>query len=337
MIGVLLINLGTPSAPSTAAVRKYLRQFLSDPLVIDTHPVARWLLVNFIISPFRSPKSAQAYQKIWTERGSPLLVNTQALGRAVAEKLGPDYAVEIGMRYGQPAIESALKALLARGVSEIRVLPLYPQYSTSATGSSQEEVFRVAKKLGNPIPLRFLMPFFDHPGFVRAFAETGRPRLERFQPDHVLFSFHGLPERQIQKIDTGGQYCLKSANCCDKVIPANGLCYRAHSFASARAIAAELKLAPESYSVSFQSRLGRTPWIKPYTDLVIPELIAAGKKRIAVVCPSFVADCLETLEEIGIRAKQQAFHLGGNLELIPSLNANPIWVEAVGDMVKGES
>ncbi|HEX5034637.1 MAG TPA: ferrochelatase, partial [bacterium] len=280
MIGVLLINLGTPAVPTPSAVRRYLRQFLSDPMVIDINPVARWLLVNLVIAPFRSPKSAKAYQKIWTGHGSPLLYNTRNLGRAVAEKLGPDYAVEIGMRYGEPSIESALRHLLERGVKEIRVFPLYPQYSTSATGSSQSEVFRIAKKLGNPVPLRFLMPFFDHPGFVGAFAEIGRPYLESFQPDHVLFSFHGLPERQIEKVDLGGNHCLKSPDCCEKIIPANGLCYRAHSFASARAIAAELKLPPEKFSVSFQSRLGRTPWIKPYTDFVIPELIAAGKKRI---------------------------------------------------------
>lgn len=337
MIGVLLINLGTPAAPTTSAVRRYLRQFLSDPQVIDINPVSRWLLVNLIIAPFRSPKSAKAYQKIWTGHGSPLLVNTRSLGREVATRLGPTYAVEIGMRYGQPSIESAFQRLIERGAQEIRVLPLYPQYSSSATGSSQDEVFRVAKKIGNTLPLRFLMPFFEHPGFIKAFAEIGRPRLESFQPDHVLFSFHGLPERQIERLDTGGTHCLKSPNCCDKVIPANGLCYRAHSFATARGIAKELNLEPEKFSVSFQSRLGRTPWIKPYTDLVIPELIEAGKKRIAVYCPSFVADCLETSEEIGMRAKEQAQSLGGEIKLIPSLNANPLWVDAVCEMVRGES
>jgi len=335
MIGVLLINLGTPDAPTVPAVRRYLRQFLSDPLVIDINPVGRWLLVNLIIAPFRSPKSARAYQKIWNDRGSPLKYNSQDLADAAAEKLGQGYAVELGMRYGSPSIETAMKRLVERGASELRVLPLYPQYSTSATGSSQEEVFRVAKRMGNSLPLRFLMPFFEHPGFIRAFAEIGAPRLEEFKPDHVLFSFHGLPERQIEKVDTGGNHCLKSPHCCDKVIPANGLCYRAHSFATARAIAAELKLAPENFSVSFQSRLGRTPWIKPYTDLVLPELIRSGKKRIAVYCPSFVADCLETLEEIGIRAREQAEALGGKVELIPSLNANATWVDAVCEMVRG--
>ncbi|MCC6272604.1 MAG: ferrochelatase [Deltaproteobacteria bacterium] len=336
-IGVLLINLGTPKAPTAKDVRRYLRQFLSDPRVIDINPVGRWLLVNLIVAPFRSPKSAAAYRKIWTERGSPLLFHTQDLGRAVAERLGEDYAVEIGMRYGEPSIESALRRLFDRGVREVRILPLYPQYSSSATGSTQEEVFRVAKRMWNITPLQFLLPFFDHPGFIRAFAEVGRGRLRDFRADHVLFSFHGLPERQILKGDVGGNHCLKKPDCCDKVVPANGLCYRAHSYATARALVAELQLPAEQYTVCFQSRLGRTPWIKPYTDLVIPELAKAGKKRLAVFCPAFVADCLETLEEVGMRARKQFRALGGeDLLLIPSLNAEPAWVEAVCAMVKGD-
>ncbi len=336
-IGVLLINLGTPKAPTAKDVRRYLRQFLSDPRVIDINPVGRWLLVNLIIAPFRSPKSAAAYRKIWTERGSPLLFHTQDLGRAVAERLGENYAVEIGMRYGEPSIESALRRLFDRGVREVRILPLYPQYSSSATGSTQEEVFRVAKRMWNITPVQFLLPFFDHPGFIRAFAEVGRDRLREFQADHVLFSFHGLPERQILKGDVGGNHCLQKPDCCDKIIPANGLCYRAHSYATARSLAAALELPAERYTVCFQSRLGRTPWIKPYTDLVIPELAKAGKKRLAVFCPAFVADCLETLEEIGMRAREQFRSLGGeDLLLIPSLNAEPVWVEAVCAMVKGD-
>ncbi|MFO1463978.1 MAG: ferrochelatase [bacterium] len=336
MVGVLLINLGTPAAPTTAAVRRYLREFLSDPRVIDINPLGRWLLVNLIIAPFRSPKSAAAYRKIWTERGSPLLFHTQDLGKAVAEGLGAGFCVEIAMRYGEPSIESALRKLFDRGVKEIRILPLYPQYSSSATGSTQEEVFRVAKRMWNIVPLQFLLPFFDHPGFIGAFAEIGAEKLRDFRADHILFSFHGLPERQILKGDVGGGHCLQRPDCCDKIVPANGLCYRAHSYATARALATSLGLRPEQYTVCFQSRLGRTPWIKPYTDLVIPELAKAGKKRLAVFCPAFVADCLETLEEIGMRAREQFRSLGGEeLILIPSLNAHPTWARAVCDMVKG--
>jgi len=337
VIGALLINLGTPEAPSTKAVRRYLREFLSDPLVIDINPIARWLMVNLLIAPFRSPKSAAAYQKIWTPEGSPLLVHARALGQAVSERVGPHFSAEIAMRYGQPSIASALKKLFDRGVQEIRVLPLYPQYSSSATGSTQEEVFRVAKRLGNPTSIKFLLPFFDHPGFIGAFAEIGRKTLEEFHPDHVLFSFHGLPERQILKGDISGGHCLQKPDCCNKVVPANGLCYRAHSFATARALAAALNIPVENYSICFQSRLGRTPWIKPYTDELIPQLIQAGKKRLAVFCPAFVADCLETLEEIGIRAHEQARSLGAeDLRLIPSLNSSPAWVETVCKMIQGE-
>ncbi len=337
MIGVLLINLGTPAAPTTAAVRRYLREFLSDPLVIDINPVSRWLLVNLLIAPFRSPKSAAAYQKIWSPEGSPLMVHTLALGQAVSEKLGAGFSVEVAMRYGEPSIESAMAKLFERGVQEIRALPLYPQYSSSATGSTQEEVFRIAKQLRNITPVKFLLPFFDHPGFIGAFAEIGRKSLDEFRPDHVLFSFHGLPERQILKGDVSGRHCLQKPDCCDKVIPVNGLCYRAHSFATARALATALNIPTEQYSVCFQSRLGRTPWIKPYTDLLIPELVRSGKKRLAVFCPAFVADCLETLEEIGIRAREQAKSLGAeDLLLVPSLNSTPAWVQAVCSMIQGE-
>ncbi len=336
MIGVLLINLGTPAAPEVPAVRRYLREFLMDPRVIDIDAFSRWLLVNFLIVPFRAPKSTRAYRMIWTREGSPLLVNTRALGRAVAAQLGENYSVEIAMRYGQPSIEAAMRKLIGRGVSTIRVLPLYPQYADSSTGSTQAKVHEVAKRLPGVPSVQFLLPFFDHPGFIQAFAEIGRPQLAKFRPDHVLFSFHGLPVRQILKEDVGGQHCLKSPECCDEIIPANGLCYRAHCFQTARALAKELQLGPEDFSVSFQSRLGRTPWIQPFTDLRIPELIKEGKRRLAVFCPAFVADCLETLEEIGIRAHDQAKDLGGDLLLIPSLNAHPTWVQTVSAMIQGK-
>ncbi len=313
MMGILLINLGTPDAPTTRSVRRYLRQFLSDPRVIDIHPVARWLLLNFIILPFRSPKSATAYQKIWTNQGSPLLFNTMALGEAVAKKLGPHYAVEVGMRYGSPSIESALNKLKKKGVLKIKALPLFPQYASSSTGSALEELSRVAGKQINTPPLSILPPFYDRPGFIESFAETGKPVLEKIRPDHVLFSFHGLPERHIQKGDP----------------------YQNHCFQTAQAIAKKIGIPDDFCSVSFQSRLGRTPWIKPYTDLVIPELIHSGKKRIVVFCPSFVADCLETLEEIGIRAKESAMAQGAeDLVLVPSLNQSPQWVETVCEIVR---
>ena len=313
MIGILLINLGTPDAPTTSAVRHYLRQFLSDPKVIDIHPIARWLLVNLIIAPFRSPKSAALYQKIWTKEGSPLLIHTENLARAVGQKLGSSYAVEIGMRYGNPSIASAVRKLVEKKVEKIRVLPLFPQYAASSTGSAIEEVSRVAGKLGNIPPIETIPPFFDHPGFIRNFAGIGKPVLERIKPDQILFSFHGLPERHIQKGDP----------------------YQKQCFRTAELIAAELGLPSDIWKVSFQSRLGRTPWIKPYTDLLLLDLAKAGKKRIVVFCPAFVADCLETLEEIGIRNREAVIACGAEtLELVPSLNSHPKWVETVCEMVR---
>lgn len=313
MTGILLINLGTPDAPTTPAVRKYLKQFLSDPRVIDIHPILRWLLLYLAVLPFRSPKSAAAYKKIWTEHGSPLLYHTQNLTLEVAQRLGQDYAVEFGMRYGRPSIETAISELSQKGADEIRVLPLFPQYASSSTGSAVAEVGRIAKKMNPPPKMTILSPFYDHSEFIRSFAEVGRPVLERIKPDHTLFSFHGLPERHIQKGDP----------------------YRDQCFITATAIAEELGLKKESCDVTFQSRLGRTPWIKPYTDLRLLELVREGKKRFVVFCPTFVADCLETLEEITIRNREAALQAGAEcVELVPSLNAHPRWVEAVCGMVR---
>jgi ferrochelatase len=334
MIGILLVNLGTPDAPTTPAVRRYLRQFLSDPRVIDIHPMARWMLVNLVIAPFRSPKSAEAYKKIWTPEGSPLLVHTNNLAKKVQAVLGTDYKVAVGMRYGNPSILSAVDSLIAAGVSELRMLPLFPQYAASSTGSAVAEFERVmTSKKGAP-PFRVLPPFYNHPAFIEAFAAVGEPVLERVRPDHVLFSFHGLPERHILKEDTVGNHCLKFDECCDQDVIQNQRCYRSHAFKTARALMERIGIPDDVCSVSFQSRLGRTPWLKPYTDLVIPELIQEGRKRLVVFCPAFVADCLETLEEIGIRAKASALAHGAEaFELIPSLNDHPLWVEAVTELV----
>jgi protoporphyrin/coproporphyrin ferrochelatase len=330
MPGLLLCNLGTPDQPTPASVRRYLRQFLSDPRVLDINAVARWLLLNLIILPLRPRKSAAAYQKIWGERGSPLLWHSEDLVAAVRGCLGPDWAVELGMRYQNPSIASALEKLRKVGVDRVVVFPLYPQYAVSSTGSTVAELFRIAARTWAPPLLTFVDAFHDDPGFIKAFAAVGGPILKTEQPDHVLMSFHGLPERHMRKTDPTGQHCLAQADCCDQIGPANRNCYRAQCFATARALASQLGLAGGSWSVSFQSRLGRTPWIHPYTDFVIPKLAAEGRKRLVVFSPAFVADCLETIEEIGMRAKDQFIAAGGErLTLVPSLNATPAWVDAV--------
>ena len=239
------------------------------------------------------------------------------------------------MRYGEPSIESALRKLQQADVSRVLVLPLYPQYSSASTGSSLEEVFRVASLLWNVPPLRIGEPFYEHPGFIDAFAAVASPIVEQLQPDHVLFSYHGLPERHVKKSDLTGKHCLQSSDCCDRITTANANCYRAQCFATTRALTQKLGLTAENHSVSFQSRLGRDPWVKPYTDLVLPELAKKGVKKIAVLCPAFVADCLETLEEVRLRAKEDFLQAGGEeLVLVPSLNSHPAWVSAVVAMTK---
>jgi ferrochelatase len=335
MDGVLLINLGTPEAPRSGPVRKYLREFLSDPRVLDINPVGRKLLLEGVILPLRPRKSAAAYRKIWTERGSPLLVESLALVEKVREALGAEVPVELGMRYGNPSIASALGRLSAARTDRLVVAPLYPQYSSAATGSSLEEVYRITGAVEVVPNLSVLPPFYADPGFLDAFARQGEPVLARDKPDHVLFSFHGLPERQVRRSDPTGAHCLRSASCCDRMMDANRDCYRAQCFATARALAHRLGLGQGRFTVCFQSRLGRTPWIKPYTDYVIPELAARGMRRLAVFCPAFVADCLETLEEIGLRARDQFLSLGGeSLSVVPSLNASPAWVSALTALLR---
>jgi ferrochelatase len=338
--GVLLVNLGTPDAPTTRDVRRYLREFLSDPRVVDIPAIPRWLLVNLVIAPFRPRTSAAAYRKIWGPDGSPLLVHGRALCEAVAKALGDAFVVELGMRYGSPSIPSALERLVSADVDHVVALPLFPQWADSSAGSAVARLEDAADALAHAPPLETLPAFYDDPGFVQSFVEVARPVLAETRPDHVLFSYHGLPERQIRAADPTGGHCLASETCCDAPPPRDVLarCYRAQCFATTRSLASGLALAPEAHSTAFQSRLGRTPWIRPYTDLVLPELAARGVRRLAVLCPSFVADCLETLEEIGIRAREQWEQLGGEaLTLVPSLNAHPRWVEAVAAMVRRAS
>jgi ferrochelatase len=335
MTGLLLCNLGTPDHPCPGSVRRFLRQFLSDPQVLDINPIGRWALLNLIILPLRARKSAAAYQKIWSERGSPLLWHGEDLVAAVRERLGPDWAVELGMRYQNPSIASGLDKLRKAGADQVVVFPLYPQYAASTTGSTVAELLRVAARSWSPPSLRFVEVFYAHPGFIEAFAAVGSPILKTEEPDHVLLSFHGLPERHLRKTDANGRHCLTQADCCDRIGPENQACYRAQCFASARALAGRLGLPEGSWSVSFQSRLGRMRWIQPYTDVVLSRLAAEGKKRVVVFCPAFVADCVETLEEIGIRASQKFVAAGGErLTLVPSLNATPAWVDAVVALVR---
>jgi len=333
--GVLLIQLGTPESPAPRDVRRYLREFLGDRRVRDMPRVPHWLLLNLVILPFRPRKSAEAYASIWTERGSPLLLHSQALAAAVAERLGEDFQVELGSRYGRPSSREALERLVRADVTRVIAFPLFPHYAASSTGSALAHVHELASEMWNVPALSTVDAFYEHPGYIAALAESARSALREFTPDHVLFSYHGLPERQVRKSDLSGSHCLSRDDCCAAIGAANRHCYRAQCFATTRALAAALEIDDGRHSISFQSRLGRIPWIRPYTDHVLPELAARGVRRLAVLCPSFVADCLETLEEIGIRAREQWMELGGDdFLLVPCLNAEPRWVETVAEMIR---
>lgn len=334
-VGVLLVNLGSPEAPTPRAVRRYLREFLGDPRVLDMPALPRRLLLETAILPTRPRASAAAYEKIWTPEGSPLLVHGRALRDALAKRLGEGFAVELAMRYGVPAIPPALDRLTRADCRKIVVLPLFPQFAAASTGSALEAVYRAAGARWNTPPLEVVDSFYDDPGFIAALAAVAREIPDERRPDHLLLSYHGLPERQIRRSDPGGAHCLASNTCCDAIGPGNRACYRAQCVATSRALARALGIRDEDWTLSFQSRLGRIPWIRPYTDEVLPFLRDRGVERLAVLCPSFVADCLETLEEIGIRAREQWLALGGeDLALVPCLNAHPAWVDAIQSWIE---
>lgn len=330
--GLLILNLGTPDSPKPDAVERYLSQFLMDKWVIDIAWPLRWFFVNVLIVPKRKFASSEAYEKIWTQRGSPLLFHLKDLARKVS-RLAPDLKIAHAMRYGSPSTETGLKELA--DCDEVIVFPLYPQYAESSTRSSKEECERAAKALGLKMKLTFVKDYFEHPDFIDSFAEVVKPVLEKEKPDHLLMSFHGLPERHVKKTDPTGQHCLATKSCCDMITPTNRDCYRAQSYATARALALKLGLHSNQYSVAFQSRLGRTPWIQPFTDVRLDELPKENVKNLAVVCPSFTADCLETLEEIGIRAKEQFLAAGGEKFVeIPCVNSSDRWASAVVQIVR---
>ncbi|MBW2231824.1 MAG: ferrochelatase [Deltaproteobacteria bacterium] len=329
--GVLLVNLGTPDSPTPRDVRRYLREFLSDPRVLSMPAPARWLLLNAIILPTRPKRSAHAYAQIWTDAGSPLLQNGIALRDAVADELGDRYRVELAMRYGQPDVPSALERLLAAGVRRATLLPLFPQYSEAATGSVIAHVETCRARRAPDLSLETIRDFHTDPGFIRAVVDAAQPTLSEFQADHLLLSFHGLPESQVRE----NPGCLDDSNCCSVQSERNRGCYRAQCFASSRALTSALGLEADGVTTSFQSRMGRARWIQPASEVVIRSLAERGVRRLAVLCPAFVADCLETLEEIGIRLRATWQEVGGEeLALCPCPNAHPTWVRAVADLVR---
>lgn len=336
-IGVLLVNLGTPDSTATGDVRKYLREFLMDGRVIDIPVISRWMLVNLIIAPFRAPKSAHEYRKLFTERGSPLLFHTQDLKDKLIQKLDPEkYLVSMAMRYQTPSIENGLAELMKAKVKKIIVLPLFPQYASASNGSVIDKVMEIAQGWQIIPDFTFISNFLDHPLFLQAWAEQGQEAMKKEEYDRYLFSYHGLPERQILKGSVEG-YCQLGA-CCNKYGPKNQFCYRAQSFQTTRLLAAKLGLPDEKVVTSFQSRLGNDPWIKPYTDEIIKEFARDGVKKVLVFSPAFVADCLETTIEVAQEYKEKFEELGGEQwDLVTSLNSNDTWVDCVKDLVESRS
>jgi ferrochelatase len=330
--GVLLVNLGSPDSPSVSDVRRYLNEFLMDDRVIDTPWLLRRLIVGMILIN-RPKESAHAYEKIWMPEGSPLVV----ISRNVREKLQERVSLPVGlaMRYQNPSIESAVKELSERGADELLLIPLFPHYAMSSYETTVVRAKAVAARLAPRMRITVQPPYFDAPDYIAALVASTEKFLETGY-DHLLFSFHGLPERHLKKADTTGRHCLTAPNCCEIASPAHATCYRAQCL---KTVAAFVKLAgvpAAKFSVSFQSRLGREPWLKPYPDLELAELPKRGVKRLLVICPAFVSDCLETLEEIGIRGRETFLQAGGReFAQIPCLNGHPLWIAALEKMAKG--
>lgn len=331
--GVLLVNLGTPDSPSVPDVRKYLREFLMDKRVIDIPFISRWLLVNLIIAPFRAPKSAKTYRELWEDRGSPLMFHGLDLKEKLIKQLNEDFVVALGMRYQSPSIASALDELLAAHVKKIIVLPLFPQYASATTGSVMEQVMDDIKGRLLIPELEFISKYPDNEGMIRTFAMLGKKYMDKMQYDKVIFSYHGLPERQIRKSSIDG-YCQLNAKCCATYHTKNQFCYRAQCFLTSRKLAEELGLKEDQYSVFFQSRLGKDPWIQPYAEDEIRRMAKEGIKKILIFSPAFTADCLETTLEVGDEFKELFIEEGGEeWQLVESLNAQDMWVESLKKMV----
>jgi len=333
--GILIVNLGTPDSPSSKDVGTYLREFLMDGRVIDIPFWKRWLLVNLIIVPFRAPKVSVEYQKLWMEDGSPLLVYGKALVAKLQTQFSNEVTVELAMRYQNPSIDLGLQKLRQAQVDEIIIFPLFPQYASATTGSIAEKVMTIVQKW-NVIPsVQFVNSYHNDAQYIQNFADKVKQDLLRYEPDHILFSYHGIPERHLDNMNEAGTaWCSHTRNKCAHCSARKPYCYRSACFETSDLIAERLGLDETKYSTSFQSRLGKDPWIKPYTDETIRELAEKGLGKLLVVSPSFVADCLETTLEIGEQYRDLFMELGGSeFHYTESLNANDDWVKTVYKLI----
>ena len=329
---VLLVNLGSPDSPSVADVRAYLGEFLMDRRVLDVFYPVRWCIVHLAILPKRPVQSAEAYEKIWTPEGSPLVATSRRVRDALQERAG--VRVELAMRYRNPSIPDAIRKLRDEGIQEVLLIPLFPHYAMSSYETAVARVREVIAEIAPHLLLNVVPPYYDHPDYIRAMTANAADYLQQGY-DHLLFSFHGIPERHLRKSDPSGHHCLARRDCCGEGCPVMATCYRAQCFRTAEEFVRVAGIPEHKHSVAFQSRLGRDPWIKPYTDLVLEGLAKSGVKKLVVICPSFVSDCLETLEEIGLRGRE-TFRAagGGELTLVPCLNTHPLWITALENMAR---
>lgn len=331
--GVLLVNLGSPDTTKTSDVRKYLDEFLMDERVIDIPYWKRFLLIKGIILNTRPKKSAAAYKKIWWDEGSPLVVISERFTKKVADKI--EIPVELGMRYGSMSIKKGLQKLVNRGVEEVLLVPLYPHYAMSSYETVVEKAKQVNRDDFPNLKIVTLPVFYKNPDYIKVMADNIKNHLEGFDYDHVLFSYHGIPERHIYKSDTTKSHCKIDGSCCNKPSKAHRTCYRHQCFETTKGIVAELGLKEGTYSDSFQSRLLKDPWLKPYTDFELEKFPKEGKKKLAVVTPAFVSDCLETLEEIAMEGEEEFLEAGGeSYKHIPCLNDNDNWVQVMVNWIE---
>lgn len=334
--GVLVINLGTPKSPKNGDVFDFLNEFLTDGRVIDLPYLKRQLLVRGIIVPFRYKNSANTYRKIWhPEKGSPLMYHSLEFMEKFRKKLPAGYVAELAMRYEQPSIESALEKLRVQNISELIVFPMYPQYASSSTGTVLQKVLEGVAKWNNIPHVQVISHLYQDENFLQSFVSNIR-KYDISQYDHFLFSYHGVPLRHIKDADVSGQHCQQNGAgaCCDQITSCNHMCYRAQCVATTNALAERIGLSKDQYSISFQSRLGKEEWVQPYTSDVISQLAKEGKKKVLVSCPAFVADCLETIFEIGVEYAEEFEEQGGEkLQLVESLNSSDQWVDTVVQLV----
>ena len=330
--GILLINLGSPKKLTKKSVREYLKVFLSDDYVLDLPKILQQIILRVFILPFRPKKTLEAYELIWTPEGSPLIISTESIAKKLSLKTGWD--VDYAMRYEDPSIENALLNFKNKGIYKIIVISLYPHNALATTITTEMETRIVANKLSEDFELVFTKPFFDNEIYINAIANTIKPCIEKASFDKIVFSYHGIPKRQAKKTDETGEHCFSDGNCCEIVGDGSKDCYRSHTRIASDLTAKKLGLSDDQWEVAYQSRLG-PGWLTPFTDKRLAELPEEGKKNIAVLCPSFISDCLETLEEIDIRGRKTFFDAGGkNMTYIPCLNDSEDTINLLENLVK---